>query len=84
MPEWDRLRRGQDPALLERDAEVDVDELCRRLVHQDVLHVTVAQAQDVPDHRVGRHTLKKGEKSEGFWWDKKYAAIEDTFARNDW
>ena len=61
MPEGDRLRRGQDPALLEGDAEVDVDELCRRLVHQDVLHVAVAQAQDVPDHRVGRHALDKGE-----------------------
>ena len=62
MPERDSLRRGQDPALLEGDAEVDVDELGRRLVHQDVLHVAVAQAEDVPDHRVGRHALDNEEK----------------------
>ena len=42
QPERNRFRWRQDLALLERDAQVDVDQLGRLVVQQNVLHVTVA------------------------------------------
>jgi hypothetical protein len=41
-PKWDRFRRGQDLALFEGDAQVDVDHFRRLVVQQNILDVPIA------------------------------------------
>lgn len=50
-----RLRCGEDFSLVEGDAEVDVNDLPCVVVYEDVVGVSVPQAEDVAHHGVGGH-----------------------------
>ena len=52
-----RLRGGEDLALLEGHTQVNVHQLRRVAVDQDILGVTVTQAQDVTHWREGMQQL---------------------------
>ena len=49
QPEGHRFGHRQDSTLVEGDAQVDVDQLGRQFVDENVHQVAVAQAQDVAD-----------------------------------
>ena len=56
--ERNSLWRWKQAALLKRNAQVDVDQLCALQVDQDVLHVPIAQTHDVSDNAVGGDTAR--------------------------
>lgn len=58
---WSRTWRGKGLALIEHNPEVDVHELGRTGVDQNILAVAVADAHDMTDHARGRERTGVGE-----------------------
>ncbi len=50
QPKRHEFRNGQRKALLEDHPEVDVTHVGRMVIHQNVVCVAIAYAEDIPDH----------------------------------